>query len=154
VKEAFESKVEKETSDAAEGWEHFAHDADIGVTGRGRSLAEAFEQAALALTAVVTDPQEVVARTSVDISCSAPDRELLLYEWLNALVYEMAVRGMLFGRFTVEIEGSELTARAWGEAVDRARHAPAAEVKGATMTALSVRALAEGRWVASCVVDV
>jgi tRNA nucleotidyltransferase (CCA-adding enzyme) len=136
------------------GWTHFAHDADMGIAGTGDSLAAAFEQAALALTAVITDPEAVAAREAVDIACSAPDRELLLYEWLNALVYEMAVRGMLFGRFAVEISENELTARAWGEAVDRARHAPSAEVKGATMTALSVRKDADGRWVASCVVDV
>ena len=42
-------------------WEHFPHDADIGVRGIGASKEEAFEQAALALTAVLTDPRTVVS---------------------------------------------------------------------------------------------
>src|SRR5512139_3851745 len=40
-------------------WEHFEHGADIGVRGFGASVAEAFEQAALALTAVIADPAGV-----------------------------------------------------------------------------------------------
>jgi SHS2 domain-containing protein len=54
----------------------------------------------------------------------------------------------------VTIEGSRLRATAWGEAVDRIRHEPAVEVKGATHTALRVERQADGHWLAQCVVDV
>lgn len=135
-------------------WEHFAHGADIGVRGVGRTPAQAFEQAALALAAVIADPATVAAVTRVDIACAAPDIELLLADWLNALVYEMQVRRMLFGRFEVAIDGTALAARAWGEPVDVARHRPAVEVKGATYTQLAVRRLDDGSWLAQCVVDV
>ena len=37
-------------------WEHFSHEADIGIRGVGPTLATAFEQAAIAMTAVITDP--------------------------------------------------------------------------------------------------
>jgi len=73
-------------------WELLPHGADVGVCGIGRSKAQAFEQAGVALTAVVTDPGTVAAEDSVEISCAAPDDELLLVEWLNALIYEMATR--------------------------------------------------------------
>lgn len=136
-------------------WEHFEHGADVGVRGLGRTPAEAFEQAALALTAVVTDPAGVAAREAVAIRCEAPEPELLLVDWLNALVYEMATRHMLFGRFAARIEDGRLEATAWGEPVDPARHAPAVEVKGATYTALAVRRRdGDGAWIAQCVVDV
>ena len=135
-------------------WEHFEHGADIGVRGFGRTPAQAFEQAALALTAVIADPATVAAGSPIDIACEAPDSELLLADWLNALVYEMQVRNMLFGRFEVSIEGTRLAARAWGEPVDIARHGPAVEVKGATYTQLAVRRLDDGNWLAQCVVDV
>ena len=135
-------------------WEHFAHGADIGVRGIGSSESEAFEQAALALTAVVTEPSSVTPRDAVAIRCEAPDDELLLADWLNALVYEMATRGALFGRFAVKLDGRRLEATAWGEPVDRARHRPAVEVKGATYTALLVEQRADGAWIAQCVVDV
>jgi tRNA nucleotidyltransferase (CCA-adding enzyme) len=135
-------------------WEHFPHQADIGVRGIGVSKAEAFEQAALALTAVITDPQGLRPQESVEITCEAPDDELLLVDWLNALVYEMATRKLLFGRFEVRLAGHRLEARAWGETIDVARHEPAVEVKGATLTSLRVGQDAGGAWIAQCVVDV
>lgn len=134
-------------------WEHFAHGADIGVRGFGASKAEAFEQAALALTAVIVEPDTVRASEVVTIECEAPDDELLFAEWLNALIYEMATRRMLFSRFAVRIDGTRLHAEARGEPVEAARHQPAVEAKGATYTAL--RVAREGdEWLAQTVVDV
>lgn len=134
-------------------WEHYEHGADIGVRGFGVTEAQAFEQAALALTAVVADPAAVEPRAKIAIECEAPDDELLLAEWLNAIVYEMATRRMLFGAFRVSLAGGRLVAEAEGETVDPARHHPAVEVKGATYTTLRV-APANGGWIAQTVVDV
>ena len=134
-------------------FENFAHDADIGVRGRGGTLAEAFANAGRALTAVVTDPESVHEVLSVQVACEARDPEELLFDWLNALVFEMATRRILFARYEVKVHGAKLAARAFGEPVDVARHHPAVEVKGATWTGL--RVAREGRaWVAECVVDV
>lgn len=135
-------------------WRHFPHEADIGVHGSGESPEQAFEEAAVAMTAVITDPDSVDCRETVMVKCEAPDRELLLVEWLNALIYEMATRRMLFRRFKVEIEGTRLQGTACGECVDRARHQPATEIKGATYTALAVYESPPGVWHAECVVDV
>ena len=89
------------------------------------------------------------------MKCEAPDLELLFVEWLNAIIYEMAVRNMLFGRFAVRIEGTRLEGTLWGEPVDVERHAPACEPKGATYTALKVAkdAMAGGRPPASSTCD-
>ena len=92
--------------------------------------------------------------TAVTVTCESADREILLVEWLNALVYEMATRRMLFGRFEVTIEDGKLRGTAWGEAIDVPRHEPAAEVKGATLTLLKVAKGEDGIWSAQCVVDV
>ena len=138
----------------AKNWEHFPHAADVGVRGFGQSAAEAFEQAALAMTAAITDLGQIDPSQSVAITASAPDLELLLAEWLNALIYEMATRKMLFSRFAVAIEGTRLAATAWGERVDRVRHDLGTEIKGATLTALRVAEDEPGRWLAQCVVDV
>jgi SHS2 domain-containing protein len=134
-------------------WEHFAHAADVGVRGFGSSKAEAFEQAAIALTAAVTEIESVEARAAVAIECDAPDDELLFAEWLNAVIYEMATRKMLFRRFEVRLEGARLQALALGEHIDAKRHQPAVEPKGATYTALRVVREADA-WIAQTVVDV
>jgi SHS2 domain-containing protein len=134
-------------------WEHYEHEADIGVRGIGATPAEAFEQAALAMTAAVADLQAVRPLEAVRVHCEAPDAELLFAEWLNSLVYEMATRRMLFSRFQVTLEGTRLEADAWGEAIDPQRHHPAVEVKGATYTTLRVARDGEG-WLAQTVIDV
>jgi protein archease len=125
----------------------------MGVRGFGATEAEAFEQAALGMTAVVTDPATVEPHEAVAIECEAPDDELLFAEWLNSLIYEMATRNMLFSRFAVRLHGTRLSGQAWGERADVARHRPAVEIKGATYTALRVARDDDG-WVAQTVVDV
>jgi SHS2 domain-containing protein len=132
----------------------FPHGADIGVRGVGATRAAAFEQAAVALAAAVAEPATVRPAQMITVECDAPDDRLLLCDWLNAVIYEMAVRGMLFSRFEVALDGLHLVGRAWGEPVDRARHAPAAEPKGATLTGIRVAQQADGVWVADCIVDV
>lgn len=141
-------------SAAMQRWEHFAHVADIGVRGHGDTLAAAFAAAALGLTAVVVDPARVRAQERVGVACSAADLEVLFYDWLNAVVLQMATQRMLFSRFDVRVEGGRLMADLYGEPVDVARHAPAVEVKGATFTELAVRREPDGSWLAQCVLDV
>lgn len=125
----------------------------MGVRGVGSTKAEAFEQGALAMTAIVTDPADVAPRQMLHVECAAPDDELLFVDWLNSLIYEMSVRKMLFSRFSVHLDGGHLDGRAWGEPVDRLRHRPAVEIKGATYTSLRV-AQDDGQWIAQTVVDV
>jgi len=135
-------------------WEHFAHEADIGVRGYGPSQAEAFEQAACAMSAVITEAERVLPHTRVNLRCRAPDAELLLFDWLNALIYSMSTRTMLFSEFRVHIEGDSLRGSARGETVDIARHQPRVEIKGATFTELRVTRDSTGQWLAQCVLDV
>lgn len=134
-------------------WEHFEHKADIGIRGFGNTMAEAFEQAAIALMAVITDIALINATTAVQLSCSDQDNETLLYDWLNTLVYQMATRKMLFSQFEISIDAGELNATVAGEAIDIEKHQPAVEIKGATYTELAVYRV-DGQWVAQCVVDV
>lgn len=142
------------TLELGTAFETFDHGADIGVRGRGASLAQAFANAARALTSVVTDLEGVEPREEVRLELEGGDLELLFYSWLEALVYEMATRGMLFSEFELELADGRLSARLRGERVDVARHRPAVEVKGPTMTELSVRRGPDGIWTAQCVVDV
>lgn len=134
-----------------EGWEHYEHGTDIGVRGFGATKAQAFEQAALALTAAITDPAAVAPFERIAVHCEAPDDEPLLAEWLNALVREMSSRRMLFSRFAVRLYGQRLSGEAWGEPVNAERHHPAVEVKRATHATLRVARHADG-WLAQTVV--
>lgn len=138
----------------APSYEHFAHQADMGVRGYGHTREEAFEQAALALTAVMVPPDMVAPRECVRVSCTAADDELLLLDWLGAVVYQISACKLIFGRFKVSMTGTRLDGELWGEPLDVARHQPGVEVKAATAAALRVAELAGGIWLAQCVVDV
>jgi len=136
------------------GWQHFQHVADIGIRGYGNSVEVAFIQAAMAMTAVITEPERVNNDICIDIVCESADLEYLFVDWLNALVYEMATRHMLFSQFDIQIHDAHLKAKVCGERIDREKHQPAVEIKGATLTELRVQKDKEGHWLAQCVVDV
>jgi tRNA nucleotidyltransferase (CCA-adding enzyme) len=136
------------------GWALFAHDADVGVRGFGPTREAAFEQGAIALMHAMGAGSDVAPKQMVSIACEAPNDEVLFVDWLNALIFEMATRSILFSRFRVGIEDGALRAEAWGEQIDPSRHEIAVEAKGATFTALEVAQKADDTWVAQCVVDV
>jgi SHS2 domain-containing protein len=134
-------------------YETFEHEADIGIRGFGRTVEESFENAARALYSVMVEVENVRAREKRTVSVSAPDRELLLVEWLNALLALSDIERMVFSKFQVKIDGVSLTGDVWGERLDHERHEPKVEVKAATLHLLSVRE-EEGIFIAQCVVDV
>jgi SHS2 domain-containing protein len=151
-------------------WEHFAHQADIGIKASAKSLDKTFEQAAIALTAIITEPEKVEAKEPVQIECSAENEELLLVNWLSAVIYEMDVRKMLFSRFEVRIDPApsgnsilnarrcgvdnlNLSATIWGEKINPEKHSPAVEPKAVTYNQLSVKN-EKGKWIVQCVIDV
>lgn len=135
-------------------WEHIEHDADIGLLATAATREEVFELMGEALTAIICDPAAVRTTATLTIRCEAPDDALLLVDWLNALIYEMATHRMLFGNWRVELDGQRLEATVQGETVDRRRHRPVVEVKGATYTALTFEQAEDGEWHAQCIVDV
>ncbi len=113
------------------------HTADAFVEAYGSSLEDAFESAGMAFTDVMTTLETVEAKTEADFVLEAEDEEALLYSWLEELLLEFELKEMLFSRFEVSSitktdEGFKLTAKAWGEVYDPARHVSKVGVKAAT----------------------
>jgi len=139
-------------SDAG-SFSYFEHDADMGVVGRGATLERAFESAAEATFAIMAEPGSLREMQEVAVSFTEDDVELALVQWLNALLGAAREQGVVFRRFVLSREGSRWTGRAWGEPW-RADLERGTEVKGATLTMLSVRQTPGSGWEARCVVDV
>ena len=135
-------------------WEHFAHQADIGIRGIGSTMDEAFAEAGLALMAVIGSPDKVRPTKQTSIACQADDPEQLFVDWINALIFEVAANHWFFSRFAVTIRDGKLSATAFGEPIDPERHETAVEPKAATYLMLQVRQRPDGNWIAQCVVDV
>jgi SHS2 domain-containing protein len=136
-----------------ERYETFEHESDIGVRGYGSSIEAAFENAAKALYSVIVNVQSVRQKEKRTVSVSATDQELLLVEWLNALLSLSDIERIVFSRFEVRISDTTLYGTVWGEQLDRNLHEPGVEVKGATYHMLNVRREGD-QYVAQCVVDV
>lgn len=135
-----------------QGDEYFDHDADVGVIGRGATVEEAFEAAARAMYALMTDIRAVREERSVSLEFEEADVELALVRWLNLLLGLSHEEGLIFGRFWLERDAVRWRGGASGEPW-RPELERGVEVKGATLTMLQVRQSKDG-WEARCVVDV
>jgi len=133
-------------------FDYFDHDADIGIIGRGSSIETAFVSAAEAMFTVMGCTTSLPCETRANLLFEEEDRELALVRWLNLLLAEAAVRQLLFCRFHLQHHGVRWEGTAWGCPLGSVE-AKGTEVKGATMTMLSVTGNAAG-WEARCVVDV
>lgn len=134
-------------------YETFEHEADIGIRGNGATVEEAFAHAAMALYSVMVNLSRVTPIVCREVEVEAPDRELLLVEWLNGLLALSDIERLVFSRFQVIIDGCRLRGIVWGEPLDREKHDAHVEVKGATYHMLSV-VERNGGYSAECVVDV
>jgi SHS2 domain-containing protein len=137
---------------AGSGHAYFEHAADIGLIGRGETLEEAYESAALAMFEIMTNVGAVRHERTVALEFEEADLELALVKWLNLLLATAREHGMVFAQFRLERDGvvwrGSATGEAWRDGLERGT-----EVKGATLTMLKVGAR-DGRWEARCVVDV
>jgi SHS2 domain-containing protein len=135
-------------------YETFEHTADLGLRIRAADLNTLFAEAGLALQSVLIEDLDAVAPTRrLDFSLPADDLEYLLFDWLKSLLYRFDVEKWLFRRFDVTVSDKGLTAVAWGEPFDPARHELAHEVKAITYHELKVEQTTDG-WLAEVIVDI
>ena len=119
-------------------YELIDHTADVGVKAFGSSVEEAFSHVAEAMFDLMTDNSKIDEVGEYRIELDAPDREQLLVDWLSELVFLHDVDGVVFGRFDVKIKGNQLSAKAYGESFDTAKHKIGMEIKAVTYHMLMV----------------
>jgi len=135
-------------------YETFEHTADLGLRVWADDLNTLFADAARGLFSIIaTDLDSIRPSQSVSIAVEGNVSELLLFDWLNELLYIYEVRRLLLCRFEVEVGTSGLVATAWGEPIDPARHALDHEVKAITYHGLKLEQQG-GRWLAEVIVDI
>jgi SHS2 domain-containing protein len=141
-------------SDRDAGWEHFETEADVGVRAWGTTRAEAFEQAALGVFALIVKPDEVVERERREVRAQGDSPEQLLANWINECLYVHEIEGFVVHRVKVDAcTPTMVHATLHGEELDAGRHRFGTIVKAATLHRLLV-AEAEGRHQISVIVDV
>jgi SHS2 domain-containing protein len=135
-------------------FELLEHPADIGFRARGDSLEDLFANCAFALMSIIFDISNIEGREEVLLSADGADRESLLVNWLNEVLFYIDTRRMAFQSFDLAFSSPhELTCRARCEARDPVRHPVRLAVKAATYHQLRVFPSNDG-WIAEVYVDV
>ncbi|MEM4598837.1 MAG: archease [Candidatus Diapherotrites archaeon] len=138
-------------------FEVFPHKADVGIKGIGKTIEEAFCEAAKAMFSVMVDLEDVKAVGEIKVKIEAESLEELFISWLNGLLSEAALEKALFNEFRVKIKkkrgGFILEGSALGEEIDSKKHNLKTEVKGATYSGLKITNK-KGLCIAQCVLDV
>ncbi|HVN81400.1 MAG TPA: archease [Terriglobia bacterium] len=121
------------------GFRILDHPADLGIEAYGKTLAEAFEQAALGLVSIIANASRVEARDSRNVTLQGSDWGHLLVRWLEEILYLYDGEGFLGGRFQVgRLETGRLEAVVYGEPLDPVRHQVRSDVKAVTYHQLNV----------------
>jgi len=109
------------------------HTADVGIIAYGADVEELFSNAALALFSLITELESIEEKMHLDLKVSSDDRDSLLVEWLNELIYLFDVEHILFNRFNIEsLTHNQLKAICYGETFDPMKHKIKVGVKAAT----------------------
>jgi len=125
----------------------------MGIAAEGESLAELFRQAAFGLCRIVTVSVDIQPKTELRVEIRAQDREELLINWLNELIFLLESRHFLPATFEFDsLTDQQLNARVRGEAIDPTRHALEREIKAVTYHQIVVEQTAAG-WRAQVYVD-
>ena len=134
-------------------FEFVDHTGDLGVRVSGESLPRLFEQAAEALTFILTDPETIRIKKTRKLLLEAKTDEELLITWLNEFVYLFDTEGLLFKAFEVlSIHDHHLEALAQGEIYMEGRHPIKTAVKAATYHQLKI-SRHQGVWTAQVIFD-
>lgn len=149
--------MKKPTGDERQKFQWVEHPSDVGFRAYGRTLAEAFENAAVALFEVMIDTEKIEPKEEASVELSAENDGALLYDWLDRLIALHDSKNLVFSKFNVEIsekpEGLELKAKGWGEKFDPSRHSSRTAVKAMTYHMMEIKREPVGCWV-QAVVDI
>lgn len=134
--------------------ETFEHTADLGWRAIAPDLNTLFAEMAMALSeSVVEHPEAIQPLEEQTFEIAGTDREYLLFDWLRELLYRFDAEHIVFAKFAVTVRSDGLSATAWGEPLDTARHGVGHEVKAITYHELKVEQTPAG-WLAEVIVDI
>lgn len=136
-----------------QAFEVLGHTPDVGLKVYGNTLKEVFENAAVGMFSLITDIENVKLSLSEEVYIEAEDRESLLVEWLNELIYRFEVKYRIYKRFEIfEWDGEyHLHAIAYGEPLDLGRHQLMTQIKACSYHMLKVER--NDLWLAQVVFD-
>ena len=108
------------------------HTADAMIEAYGETLGERFANAAYAMFDQITDVTKIEPLGEFKIVLKAENREQLLVDFLQELLFVHDAENLVFGEFEVRTDGKALEALVKGEEFDEKKHSKRSVVKGIT----------------------
>ena len=134
-------------------YEFFEHTADIGINSYGKTIEEAFENSALAITNIITNTEQITEKKEVKINTKTENLESLLYEWLEEIIIQFDMNNLIFSKFQVKINENNLNAICSGEKFDKNKHKIGTEVKAITYHMMDIKKIND-KWQITFVPDI
>ena len=118
-------------------FEFLEHTADTYVRAFGKTMEEAYENAALAMFETMTDTNKIAQTHQETVESEAEDQYALLYNWLETLLVKFETEGMLYSKFQIfswkeTPDIFKMKAKIWGEKFDAQKHPQKVAVKAVT----------------------
>jgi SHS2 domain-containing protein len=118
-------------------FEFLEHTADVYVRAFGKTMEEAYENAALSMFETMTDSGKIAQTQEETLEVEAEDQYALLYNWLEALLVKVETEGMLYSKFQITdwsetAENFKIKAKVWGEKFNSKKHPQKVAVKAVT----------------------
>ncbi|MCX5725614.1 MAG: archease [Candidatus Saganbacteria bacterium] len=135
-------------------FEPLDHPSDVGIIAYGKTLPEVFESAAAGMFSIMGDLEAVRIKSSFDIKADGDNKESLLINWLNELIYLEDTKKVILKEFKIKsFFETKLEAEVSGEKIDLSRHKFARPIKAATYNQLLIEQKGK-TWSARVVFDV
>jgi SHS2 domain-containing protein len=131
------------------------HTADLGLKIESSTIPALFAEAGQALFELVIENfLDVRPESKHSVHLSQPQIDLLLFDWLNELLYLFEAKHFIGCRFDVNYQDGRLDATVHGEPWNDSRHHLDHEVKAITYHRLKVEQQPDGAWLAEIIVDI
>lgn len=124
---------------------------DIAVEIKTSSPEELFIEGALALEEIMVD-LDFETDMMKTIKLSAESLDLLFFDWLSELIFIKDTNRLVFNKFSIELNGTQLNATIYGTKIENTKEQKA-DVKAITMHKFKVDKTNDG-WYAFVVFDV
>ena len=133
-------------------YEFLEHTADIKFRVWGKNLNEIFENAAYAISEVISRGRKISAKKKKKIKIQAKGNEALLYNFIDELLYLLDADGFLVSNVKVKLKENNLEADIFGDSAENYDNLD--QIKAATYSEMYIKQKKDKTWEAQVVVDV
>ena len=117
------------------------HTTDAFIEVTAPNLKEAFTISAQSVIDTTIDSFTVDEKDEMNIKVSGKDLKYLLFNWLEAIIYQLITEGFAIKRLEIDLQKKdqyEINAKSFGEPIDLKKHNFKVEIKAPTFHLMEI----------------